>query len=79
MNGLEDISTDLVKIIHLPVNGAAEACHAAEIYDAKDGSAYLLRPDQFIASRWQDAHGSIIMADINRILSGGVTPGEPHV
>ncbi len=79
VNGLEDISTDLVKIIHLPVNGAAEACHAAEIYDAKDGAAYLLRPDQFIASRWQDAHGSTIMADINRILSGGVTPGEPHV
>ena len=29
VNGLEDISTNLVKIIHLPVNGAAEVCHAA--------------------------------------------------
>ena len=59
--------------------GLLKSVMQQEIYDAKDGAAHLLRPDQFIASRWQDAHGSTIMADINRILSGGVTPGEPHV
>ncbi len=42
----------------------------ADVYGATPGAVYLLRPDQFIAARWQDATGTKIAQDIQRILRG---------
>jgi 3-(3-hydroxy-phenyl)propionate hydroxylase len=48
----EDLAMPQTNIIQvsLPSNGTA-----AEIYSAKEGSAYLIRPDLHIAARWSQA------------------------
>lgn len=43
---------------------------AAKIYGATTGSAYLIRPDHFIAARWRSADGASINAAITAILKG---------
>jgi 3-(3-hydroxy-phenyl)propionate hydroxylase len=55
-----------VQIVPFPANGPA-----ADIYDAKDGTAYLIRPDGFIAARWHDATGAQIASELTTQLSGG--------
>ncbi len=64
--GLCDLPSDLTKCVALAGDGAV-----ARTYGARDCDAVLLRPDQFIAARWHNAHGAEISREINRILCGG--------
>ena len=44
---------------------------AARVYGAGDGDTVLIRPDRFIAARWQDATPAEIIAALDRICRGG--------
>jgi 3-(3-hydroxy-phenyl)propionate hydroxylase len=50
-----------VDIIRLPAEGLA-----AERYDARPGTTYLLRPDQHVAARWRKPEASDITAALKR-------------
>lgn len=67
--GLQVLEGLPVQILRQPAAG-----NAAKVYGAKDGSAYLIRPDLFIAARWHKASGADIAAELKVQLSGGRTP-----
>ncbi len=48
----------------LPANG-----HAAQRYDARPGSAYLLRPDQHVCARWRRPASADVRAALQRALA----------
>jgi 3-(3-hydroxy-phenyl)propionate hydroxylase len=50
-----------VTTVHLPAQGAP-----AQRYDARPGTAYLLRPDQHVAARWRTADASRVRAAVAR-------------
>ena len=64
--GLETLKDLPAQIVPLPATGPA-----AGIYGAKSGTAYLIRPDGFIAARWHNATGAKIENELTTQLSGG--------
>jgi 3-(3-hydroxy-phenyl)propionate hydroxylase len=52
-----------LEIVQLPSAGLA-----AERYDAKPGTAYLLRPDQHVAARWRKPQAADVTAAVRRVL-----------
>ncbi len=46
---------------------------AAQRYDAKPGTMYLMRPDQHVCARWRDAQPDDLDAALNRALGVGAT------
>jgi len=46
------------------------ASDAARAYDATDGTAYLVRPDQHVAARWKQATAGDVAEALTAILSG---------
>jgi len=53
-----------VEIVHLPATGLA-----AERYDAKPGTVYLLRPDQHVCARWRAPASADVAAALRRALA----------
>jgi 3-(3-hydroxy-phenyl)propionate hydroxylase len=51
-------------IIHLPVDGVA-----AQRYDARPGTVYLLRPDQHVCARWRAPTAQDVVAALRRALA----------
>ncbi len=51
--------------LHLPCDGAA-----AQRYDARPGTCYLLRPDQHVAARWRQFSGHKLQAALARASAG---------
>jgi len=49
---------------------------AAERYDAEEGSAYLLRPDQHVAARWRKIEGGALKSALDRAVGLKVRTGE---
>jgi len=41
---------------------------AAQRYDARDGTVYLLRPDQHVCARWRRADAGRVRAALDRAL-----------
>ncbi|ROZ79778.1 FAD-dependent oxidoreductase [Ramlibacter sp. WS9] len=53
-----------IQVLSLPADGAA-----AERYDAKPGTVYLLRPDQHVCARWRSPNAQDIAAALKRALA----------
>ncbi len=53
-----------VEILHLPTSGTA-----AQRYDAKPGTVYLLRPDQHVCARWRSPTATGVAAALRRALA----------
>jgi len=60
--GAEGIASLIVLV--LPSDGVA-----AERYDARPGTAYLIRPDQHVSARWRDASAPDVAAALKRALA----------
>lgn len=72
-------------LVHIG-GGTASCCHdlpgaisvsdcegfAAQRYDARDGSFYLLRPDQHVSARWREIDVPAVQAALRRALGEGV-------
>ena len=56
-----------VAMVRIPLD-AAHAL-AAERYDAREGTVYLLRPDQHICGRWRQLDADVVAAALNRALA----------
>jgi len=52
-----------VDVLHLPATGTA-----AERYDARPGTVYLLRPDQHVCARWRTATAADLAAALKKAL-----------
>jgi 3-(3-hydroxy-phenyl)propionate hydroxylase len=55
----------------LPVLGIAPDGLAAQRYDAREGTCYLLRPDQHVAARWRHFHPDKLRAALARATARG--------
>ena len=74
--GLRDDTVPVALLIVTPQPGAAAPAGAtllhdaqglvARRYDARDGSAFLLRPDQHLAARWRSADLARVRAAVSR-------------
>ena len=64
--GTDDGMDERMTVIRL-----ASDSSAARVYGAGDGDTILIRPDRFIAARWQDATPAEIIAALDRICRGG--------
>ncbi len=53
-----------LNVVSLPANGTA-----ADIYGARDGSAYLVRPDLHIAARWRTASAETVRRTLSETLA----------
>jgi 3-(3-hydroxy-phenyl)propionate hydroxylase len=53
-----------IKVVVLPCEGLA-----AERYDARPGTAYLLRPDQHVCARWRRPSAPAVAAALRRALA----------
>jgi len=51
---------------YLPIDEAHAM--ATRRYDARDGTVYLLRPDQHVCARWRRADAGIVRAALDRAL-----------
>ncbi|MBS0452875.1 MAG: FAD-dependent oxidoreductase [Proteobacteria bacterium] len=71
---LADALGDLVNVVHVPLDEAHAL--AAARYDAKPGTAYLLRPDQHVCARWRQVDADAIRAARERAL--GRVPAPAH-
>ena len=60
--GAEGVASLLVLV--LPSDGLA-----AQRYDAKPGTVYLLRPDQHVCARWREASAADVAAALKRALA----------
>jgi 3-(3-hydroxy-phenyl)propionate hydroxylase len=49
---------------------------AARRYDAREGAAYLLRPDQHVAARWRRLDDALLAAALERALGMGASPRQ---
>jgi 3-(3-hydroxy-phenyl)propionate hydroxylase len=56
-----------VATVRIPLDDAHAL--AAKRYDARDGTVYLLRPDQHICGRWRQVDTSVISAALHRALA----------
>lgn len=63
LEGAEAISEAGIALIALPAGG-----RIAEVYGARNGTAYLLRPDRHVAARWHGADGAEIARTLATIL-----------
>ncbi len=52
-----------LQVIVLPCDGVA-----AQRYDARPGTAYLLRPDQHVCARWRAPTADAVAAALRRAL-----------
>lgn len=52
-----------VQVLHLPCEGLA-----AQRYDARPGTVYLLRPDQHVCARWRHPTAADVAAALNKAL-----------
>lgn len=62
-------ATDLgpqLNVVRVPLDDAHAV--AAARYDAKPGTAYLLRPDQHVCARWRRANADLVQAALGRAL-----------
>jgi 3-(3-hydroxy-phenyl)propionate hydroxylase len=48
----------------------------AQRFDAQNGSAWLLRPDQHVAARWRKVDADKVQAALLRALGRAVTPAD---
>jgi 3-(3-hydroxy-phenyl)propionate hydroxylase len=58
-------------------SGAAKVLHDAkgrfaQRYDARDGSAYLVRPDQHVAARWRSVDAAKVRAALARAVGRNI-------
>ena len=65
-DGIGGTIPDDVAMVVLPADGVV-----AKAYAAGPGSVYLIRPDLFVAARWQAGDAAVVTAQIATILSGG--------
>jgi 3-(3-hydroxy-phenyl)propionate hydroxylase len=70
-NDLDALALDPVPVaaLHLPALGAL-----AQRYDARPGTAYLLRPDQHVAARWRAADAARVRAAVARATAQETLP-----
>lgn len=68
--GLLDGLGGQLNVVHVPLDDAHAV--AAERYDARPGTTYLLRPDQHVCARWRHADAAGIRAALDRAL--GLAP-----
>jgi 3-(3-hydroxy-phenyl)propionate hydroxylase len=57
------------RALHVVRVPALDASLAAERYDARDGTVYLLRPDQHVCARWRQPTAAAIRAAHDRALA----------
>ena len=55
-----------VTTVRVPIDEAHAL--ATRRYDARDGTVYLLRPDQHVCARWRRADAGIVRAALDRAL-----------
>ena len=65
-DGIDGAMPDGVTVVVLPADGAVARAYAAGL-----GSVYLIRPDLFVAARWQAGDAAVVTAQIATILAGG--------
>jgi 3-(3-hydroxy-phenyl)propionate hydroxylase len=53
-----------IQVLSLPADGAA-----AERYDARPGTVYLLRPDQHVCARWRSPNAQDIASALKRAMA----------
>ncbi|MDP9899276.1 FAD-dependent oxidoreductase [Variovorax ginsengisoli] len=56
-----------VNVVRVPLDGAHAL--ARERYDAREGTIYLLRPDQHVCARWRQAQATDIRRALDRALA----------
>jgi 3-(3-hydroxy-phenyl)propionate hydroxylase len=57
-----------VRVIHAACTG-----EAAQRYDARPGTVYLLRPDGHVLARWREADAAVVVDAVRRCCAGGAT------
>jgi len=64
----------------VPVPGARQVCDlrglVAERYDGRDGTCYLIRPDQHVCARWRRFDADAVARALARAIGTAVDPGE---
>ncbi|RZL60778.1 MAG: FAD-dependent oxidoreductase [Variovorax sp.] len=58
-------------VVRVPVT--AEGALAAQRYDARPGTVYLLRPDQHVCARWRQPTAAALCAAVDRALARSAT------
>ena len=61
-----------LNVVRVPLDEAH--AHAARRYDAKDGTTYLIRPDQHVSARWRNASAPALRAAYDRVLCKTAAP-----
>lgn len=69
-NGWSDLLPGGVTLVDLAALGDA-AVTAIERFDLQPGSAYLIRPDHYIAARWRAGNGAMVAAALARSSGRG--------
>lgn len=69
VQGLDCLDSDSVNIVRQSADGPA-----AERYGARNGSAYLIRPDLHVAARWLETDGGQVKESLAQLLAGGRMP-----
>lgn len=57
---------------HVEISGLDSGGVVASRYDLRPGSAYLIRPDQYVAARWRNPTTNAILAALERATGGSM-------